>query len=672
MCGFAGFIDNKGGRGSAELESIVTRMAQQLLHRGPDDAGAWADAETGFAVGHQRLAILDLSQSGHQPMHSADGRFVIAYNGEIYNYLDVRRKLDETGAAVSWRGHSDTEVLLEAICAWGLDAALRETIGMFAFALWDRRERQLCLVRDRLGEKPLYYGNVGGNPVFASELKALRTFPGWRGEIDRGALSLMMRHSCVPHDHTIFKGIRKVSPGTIITIDASSASARGRERVYWSAAEAIRECIGGRAELSDQEAIEMLDAGIRRAVSRQMVADVPLGAFLSGGVDSSTIAAVMQSISERPIKTFSIGFRESVYDEAEDAAAVARHLGTEHTELTVTPSDAIAVIPRLPEFYDEPFADSSQIPTCLVSRLARDSVTVSLSGDGGDELFAGYNRHFRAQRLLRYSKHLPLSVRKAAAKSMSAVPPSALDRGYKLFAPMLPERMKARIPGEKAHKLAQAISAVNPDDYYLSLVSQWDPAEVVIGGSEPETLITSPGEGWRPADLTQAMMYLDSMTYLPDDILVKLDRAAMGVSLESRLPYLDHELFQLAWSFPLSMKVRGGRGKWILRQVLDRYVPRKLVERPKMGFGVPIDAWLRGPLREWAEELLSEKRLGDEGFLDPRPVRRKWREHLSGRNNWQHHLWDILMFQSWLEKYGTASPIVQDSNKGGRCLQQNG
>lgn len=652
MCGIAGFLDFSRRTSPQNMRSTIAAMSDTLAHRGPDDRGIWLDADAGVALGHRRLSIVDLSPEGHQPMLSPSGRYVIVFNGEIYNHRDIRRELDAAGVQTGWRGHSDTEVMLAALEAWGVAATLGRLTGMFAFALWDRRERALHLVRDRLGEKPLYYGWMGTTLLFASELKAFRPHPSFRGEVDRAALALYLRHNCIPAPHSIFRGISKLLAGTRLLIDArGTAKPDAVPEPYWQARQAAE---AGRAHPftgSGEEAVESLDTLLRQVISRQMVADVPLGAFLSGGIDSSTVAVLMQTLSTRPVKTFTIGFREGGYNEAEHARHVARHLGTDHTELYVTPGDALEVIPRLPSLYDEPFADSSQIPTFLLSRLTRGHVTVSLSGDGGDELFAGYNRHYWLGDIHARTGRLPLAARKLIAASLLAFSPQRWNAVYGGFSRLLPPKFRVPVPGHSLHKLADVLPADGPEDMYYRLVSHWrDPASVVIGAREPLTVITDRQHRPDLDDFTSRMLYLDQVTYLPDDILVKVDRAGMGVGLESRMPFLDHRLVEFAWQLPLSLKIRNGQGKWILRQVLERYLPRELFERPKAGFGVPIDAWLRGPLREWAEALLDQKRLSQEGFFYPAPVRTAWRKHLSGEFNLQYHLWDILMFQAWLEE----------------------
>lgn len=650
MCGIAGFWDHSCHSNADTLQTVAAQMADTLYRRGPDDGGVWVDAKAGVALSHRRLSIVDLSPEGHQPMHSACRRYVITFNGEIYNCLDIRNELDAM-SQTDWRGHSDTEVMLEAVRRWGLKKAIVRFDGMFAFALWDREDRTLSLARDRLGEKPLYYGWTGKTFFFASELKALRAHPTFKGEIDRNALALYLRHNCIPAPYSIYRGIYKLPPGTILTLSASDSS--GAKPVpYWSAREVVERGVAEPWPGSEEEAIAALDGLLRKTIRRRMVADVPLGAFLSGGVDSSTVVALMQAQSDRPVKTFSIGFQEGEYNEAVHAKAVASHLGTEHTEWDITPDEAMGVIPKLPTLYDEPFADSSQIPTYLVSQLARQHVTVSLSGDGGDELFGGYNRYVWGHRIWNKIGWAPHGVRKSVANALTTISPRKWDQGFGWLSPLLPKTLQQRMPGDKVHKLAELLTAESPEALYHRLVSHWDnPASVVVGSLEPPTVLTDPRRWARLPDFTQWMMYLDTLTYLPDDILVKVDRASMGVSLEGRMPFLDHHVLAFAWQIPNSMKIRDGQGKWLLRQVLYRYVPKALIERPKMGFGVPIDAWLRGPLRDWAEPLLDEKRLSREGVFRPEPIREKWLEHLSGQRNWQYYLWDILMFQAWIAQW---------------------
>jgi asparagine synthase (glutamine-hydrolysing) len=626
-------------------------MASRLSHRGPDEEGAWAEPERGVAFGHRRLSIIDLTPTGRQPMESFCGRYVIVLNGEIYNFPELRKELERLD--VPFRGRSDTEVVLAAVSVWGLRKALDRFVGMFAFALWDRGERTLTLARDRMGEKPLYYGMMGTTLLFASELKAMKAHPAWRGEIDRDALTLYLRYNYIPAPFSIYKNIFKLPPATVLQVTSSNlvSGALPVPNEYWSLREKMEEGIASPFRGDEREAVDRLEALLTESVKGQMIADVPLGAFLSGGIDSSTIVALMQKQSTSPVKTFTIGFSEEGYNEAVQAKAVASYLGTQHTELYVSPEEAMAVIPRLPELYDEPFADSSQIPTVLVARLAREHVTVSLSGDGGDELFAGYNRHVWADDLWKRVGSLPAFLRKSAGRTISALSPERWDALFRFGAPVLPSAMKHRQPGYKLHKLAEALRrATDRESLYLSLVSQWqEPKSVVIGGSEPFPGMMRPETKLRDADFVQQMQYFDMTTYLPGDILIKVDRAAMGVSLESRVPFLDHRIVEFAASLPIAFKIQGKQGKRILRNVLYRYVPKEIVERPKTGFGIPLGEWLRGPLREWAEELLSPEKIRKEGYLDPKPVRLTWEEHLTGVKNHDGPLWGVLMFQAWLE-----------------------
>lgn len=646
MCGIAGFLDLSSQKERLNLEASALGMGTSLVHRGPNDSGIWLDIKAGLGLAHRRLSIVDLSPEGHQPMRSADGRYVIVFNGEIYNFGQLRAELENLGH--QFRGHSDTEVLLAGICEWGVENAIKRSVGMFAFGLWDEQEQVLHLVRDRIGEKPLYYGWMGDVFLFGSELKALRTHPAWQGEVDRQVLALYMRHNYIPTPYSIYKNIYKLVPGTILSISASNRV--GKVTVYWSArtvAEAgVRNLFAG----SEAEALEVLEEKLCETIAGQMVADVPLGAFLSGGIDSSLVVALMQAQSGTPVKTYTIGLYETGYNEAEFAKAVAEHLGTDHTELYVTPREAMDVIPTLPRLYDEPFADASQVPTFLVSQLTRRSVTVSLSGDGGDELFGGYNRYFWGRSIWNKVGWMPRELRKMAAAGFTLVSPSMWDAAFQGLNPVLPAVLKQRTPGDKLHKLAEVLAVDHPEAMYRNLVSSWKaPTAVVPDSREPETILTNQQQWADLPDFVMRMMYLDLVTYLPDDILVKVDRAAMGVSLETRVPYLDHRVVEFAWRLPLSMKIRHNKGKWLLRQLLFKYVPPELIERPKTGFAIPIDRWLREALRDWAESLLDEERLRREGFFDPQMIRTKWREHLSGHRNWQYYLWPVLMFQSWLE-----------------------
>lgn len=660
MCGLTGILAIPGGAPAADSLAAVKRMADAIRHRGPDSDGYWQDDGGALMLAHRRLAIIDLSSAGAQPMHSASGRFVIAFNGEIYNHGALRRQLESETAAPAWRGHSDTETLLAAFEHWGVEETLRRCVGMFAIALSDLQQKQLTLARDRFGEKPLYYGWAGGGTraafVFGSELKALRAHPAFANPVSRHALAQYMRFLYVPAPLTIHEGIFKLEPGCLLTIReappeaAPSAAVRPGAshgslliRRWYSLAEAVE--AGARERLIDErEALSALEAQLAEAVNLQSLADVPLGAFLSGGVDSSAIAALMQRQSSRPVKTFTVGFEDAAFDESSHARAVARHLGTEHHELFVTAQEIRAVIPLLPAMYDEPFADSSQIPTHLVCRTARQHVTVALSGDAGDELFGGYNRYFWGPRIWKRVAWLPYPVRQGLASGVRGVSPAAWDRAL--------GHAGVRRPGEKLHKLGNALrSAGSIDDLYRNLVAEWkDPAAVVVGvGAEQAAMPVQPLPGSGVSDARSRMMFWDTLTYLPDDILCKVDRAAMATSLETRVPFLDHRVAELAWRLPITMKIRGNEGKWALRQILYRHIPRELIERPKAGFAIPIGDWLRGPLREWAENLLAADRLRNEGYLRPEPVRAAWAQHLSGRYDRTPALWAVLMFQSWLE-----------------------
>jgi asparagine synthase (glutamine-hydrolysing) len=639
MCGIVGF--SRPGLGERDYSTAVTAMTASLAHRGPDDNGQWQDADAAIAIGHRRLSIIDTSPLGHQPMTSASGRYVIVYNGEVYNFPSLRAELTSAGA--SFNGASDTEVMLATIEAWGLAAAVRRFTGMFAFALWDRQLRTLSLVRDRLGIKPLYWGQIGELFLFGSELKALLACPGWTPEIDRDSLAAYMRWNYVPSPHSIYNHVRKLEPGTILTWQQGQAPTITR---YWDVREIAREGITANHELSDDEAKEALDALLREVIGDHMVSDVPLGAFLSGGIDSSLVVALMQAQSNRPVKTFSIGFSAERYNEAEHAKAVAGHLGTDHTELYVQGVDALNLVPNLPSYYDEPLADSSQLPTYLVAAMTRRDVTVALSGDGGDELFAGYTRYQWADMVWRRFGRIPLSVRKGLASAIKTVPRPLWGMAEQI----LPAGFGAGRLGERAVKLAYYMSRPDPDAVYRAQHTHWlAPSDLVINGVEPR------GVSW-DSDLTNMvpdfiprMQLMDTLQYLPDDILTKVDRATMAVSLEARVPLLDHRLVEFAWHLPARMKLRGTSAKWLLRQVLYDYVPSNLIDRPKAGFSAPVAAWLRGPLRDWAETLLAPARLAREGYLAPDHVDMAWREFLGGRDELREPLWGALMFQAWYE-----------------------
>jgi asparagine synthase (glutamine-hydrolysing) len=637
MCGFAGFLDLTRGQPASALTRTVAAMAATLNRRGPDDSGEWVDERGGIALGHRRLAVIDLSDAGAQPMESADGRFVIAYNGEIYNAREIAARLAAEPGARPLRGHCDTEVLLEAAARWGVTAAVESAVGMFAFALWDKRERRLTLARDRLGIKPLYWGRMGRLVLFGSELKALSVHPSFRAELDTGALAAYMRHGYVPAPNTIYRDISKLPPGHILEIDMDDSE---RLSCYWDLRTIAAESAAAPRPISDPAAIDELEDLLGTAVRDRMISDVPLGAFLSGGIDSSTVVALMQAAAGRPVKSFTIGFDEAGYNEAEHARAVAGHLGTDHTELTVRADDARAVIPELPDMHDEPFADASAIPTFLVSRLARSDVTVALSGDGGDELFAGYDR-YRVAGAARMA-FVPAPLRRALGRGLGAIRPAVLDS---IFRPI-------PAAGDKLAKLARVLRAGGDDDVYRAVISLWDRPEILVPGAVEAA--DAAGDSALAHEIPQflaRMQYLDTTGYLPDNILTKVDRASMAVSLEARVPMLDHRVVEFAWRLPTQLKRRRGVSKWVLRQVLGHHLPKTLFERPKMGFGVPVGDWLRGPLKPWAESLLEPGRVQREGVLDARLITRHWDEHQRGARNWSYRLWTVLMFQAWRERW---------------------
>jgi asparagine synthase (glutamine-hydrolysing) len=656
MCGIAGILGESSGR-----QSLLKRMGGSLAHRGPDDQGIWADPEASVGLVNRRLAIIDLSPAGHQPVHSSNERFVLTFNGEIYNHADLRAELEARGAIPDggWRGHSDTETLIEAIATLGLGAALGRCAGMFAFALWDRKERRLSLVRDRFGEKPLYYGWAGSDFVFASELKAIRILPGFGGEIDRRAVGLFASRSYIPAPLSIYRGIFKLEPGCVLELTADAARSPlteppregSRSKAvsltrYWSYRDVVRAGLDNPIE-HEAEALEELERVLAESIRTQSIADVPVGAFLSGGIDSSTIVALYQKYSPQPVRTFTIGFEEQAYNEADHARAVAKHFGTDHNERMVTPREARDVIPKLPQIYDEPFADSSQIPTYLVSAFAREQVTVALSGDAGDELFGGYNRYFMTARAWGRLAQLPAPLRAAAAGSLAAVPAAMWDRLGALSGGRFPREF-----GSKVRKsMGSFAGARDLGEAFTSFVDEWaDEGSPIVGGNEtlnPRGFDLDVGEN---APDTVRMMYCDAVGYLPDDILCKVDRASMAVSLEAHVPYLDHRVAEMAARIPVSMKIEGKTGKKILRTLLYQEAPKRLFERPKTGFGIPVGEWIKGSLREWAEDLLDRDRMASEGWFDPEPVLRRWRDHLSGRRHSTAALWSVLMFNAWLRK----------------------
>jgi asparagine synthase (glutamine-hydrolysing) len=652
MCGIAGYWSPATTLQADAAERIGLRMADAIRHRGPDDSGVWFGADC-LCLAHRRLSIIDLSSGGHQPMCSHDGRYVIVFNGEIYNFAQLRSEVESTTCATTWRGHSDTEVLLQAISRWGVAATLPKLNGMFAFALWDAEQRALCLARDRFGEKPLYYGYAGNAFVFGSELKALYAHPQWAGELEPHAVADFLRFSYVPAPLSIFRNVRKLMAGSWVEFRSADVAAQAWPELqsYWSARSVALAAMSNPAQGSEAELIDRTERQLRSAVGRRMMADVPLGAFLSGGVDSSVVVAMMQMQSAHPVKTFSIGFHDSRYNEATYAADVAHHLGTAHTELYVSDTEALDLIPQLPALYDEPFADSSQIPTYLVSRMASEHVTVSLSGDGGDEIFGGYNRHTWVPRVWNLASRVPAAVRMKLEEFLIKRTPAELDASFARLQHMLPSQFQARTPGDKLHKLAGILGAAHPNEIYAGLVSiTRRPEDFMahpVSGTSNEAMFPEQ----REMSLTQWMMLSDTQNYLSDDILTKVDRASMGVSLEARVPLLDPDLFAWAWRLPMAMKIRDGKGKWILRQVLYRHVPAALIDRPKTGFGIPMDELLRGPLRKWADCVLAPHRLNQHGVLNPGAVQQLFERHQSGESNNAYMLWNLLVLTNWIDAY---------------------
>ena len=645
MCGIAGIIQFNGRRGRRDIQFTIDAMTDALEHRGPNLRGTWVYREWGVGLGHRRLAIRDLSPTGHQPMVSSCGRYVMVYNGEVYSHKEIGLDLEARGRRL--RGSSDTEVILEACAEWGVEPTVRRLIGMFAFALFDRETGETYLVRDRLGIKPVYWGLHEGQFIFGSELKALRAADGWSPRLDRNALAAFMRHNYIPAPHSIYQGVQKLEPGCILKIGRDGVPEISR---FWHLRSMVEQGIASLSQASDQEILHELDGLLRDAVQRRMVADVPLGALLSGGIDSSLVTALMTEQSDRPINTFSIGFPEQEFNEAPYARAIAKYLGTHHTELYVESGHALDLVESLPYYYGEPFADSSQIPTLMVCKLTKKHVTVVLSGDGGDELFAGYNRYALGLDMWAKVGLAPYPVRRLLSRVLLGQPTDRLDALGRL----LPSRWRLPQLGNKLHKFAHAVLLDDPDVFYRRMLSHWtEPDDLVIGGHEPKGILWDESVARTIPNFLDYMQFLDTATYLPDDILTKVDRASMSVSLEARMPLLDHRIVELAWRMPRRMKLRDGQSKWALRQVLYQRVPRQLIERSKMGFGVPLDQWLRGPLRKWAENLLDEQRLERQGLFVVRPIRERWQAHLEGRN-WGYLLWDVLMAQAWIE----ANPEV--------------
>ena len=649
MCGINGFYSKT----LSTFNNVITHMNSAISHRGPDTDGVWCDKGTGVVLGHQRLSIIDLSRNGHQPMQSHSERFIITYNGEIYNHLEIRNELEKSDYHINWRGTSDTETLLQAIEFWGIEITLQKIVGMFAFAVWDKKNRNLTLARDRMGEKPIYFGwqGKGDNKVFlfGSELKGLKVHPLFEREISRDVVALQLRHNCIPAPYSIYKNIYKLLPAHFLQLTDKDLKEGllPNSKPYWSLNEVA---ISGTSNLLPNNISNIrgeLENILKKTVKQQMISDVPLGAFLSGGIDSSTIVALMQSQSTQPIKTFTIGFHEQSYNEARYAKDVAKHLGTDHTEFYVSDKQALEVIPKLSNIYDEPFSDSSQIPTFLVSQLAKRNVKVSLSGDGGDELFCGYNRYTMSKNWWNKVAMIPLPLRNFLSDRITSISPNSWNKLLKIF---LRSNYLGNL-GDLMYKFSRVLRCETLDNAYLKLISHFDnPTEIVLNSRKKETRLSNYNSELEQFDNQQKMMIFDALTYLPDDILVKVDRASMANSLEIRTPFLDHRVVEYSWKIPQSLKLKDGHGKWILRQILNNYLPKKIIERPKMGFGVPIDNWLRGELRDWAESLLNETRLKNEGYFDHNYIKKIWNEHLFEKKNWQHQLWDILMFQSWLDK----------------------
>ena len=648
MCGITGFYSNT----LSTFNNIILKMNSAITHRGPDSNNVWQDKNSGIFLGHQRLSIIDLSMAGNQPMVSNSGRFILTYNGEIYNHLEIRKELKKIDLNIKWKSNTDTETLLEALEYWGTEKTLKKTIGMFAFGLWDKRKRSLTLARDRMGEKPLYFGWQGKKLkkvfLFGSELKSLKVHPEFNREINRDAIALQLRHNYIPDPYSIYKGIHKLLPGHYLELTQKDLKQNflPASKIYWSLTKSAIYGNSNQLTQSDENIQDDLEKCLKLSVKQKMISDVPLGAFLSGGIDSSTIVSLMQSQSTHPIKTFTIGFNEDDYNEAQYAKKIANHLGTDHTELYFSSKTALEIIPKLPIIYDEPFSDNSQIPSILLSQLAKKDVKVALSGDGGDELFCGYNRYISTNNWLNKFSSIPISLREILAYALKLISQNNWNKLFKLL-PGLNQHVNY---GHKIHKGAKALETSTLLDLYNIFFSHWqNPTEVVINSREQGNFLSDFKSEVLNFNNHQKMMLLDLITYLPNSILVKVDRASMASSLEARVPFLDHKLIEYVWKIPHALKFRDGNGKWILKQILNKYVPKNLTERPKKGFGIPIGFWLRGPLKDWAENLLNEKKLSQEGYFNTKLIRDKWKEHLSNKNNWQYDLWNVLMFQAWID-----------------------
>jgi asparagine synthase (glutamine-hydrolysing) len=647
MCGITGFLSTEINEN--KYPSLLSKMSKKIAHRGPNDSGHWFSIDDKIGLAHRRLSILDISKAGAQPMHSHSNRYVIVYNGEIYNHLSIRKEIFDYNKFNGWTGTSDTETLLKGFELWGIEKMLQKCTGMFAIAVWDKKNKCLNLARDRIGEKPLYYGWQGKSFIFGSELKAFYPHPDFKKDINKDSIFSLLRYYNVSGPNTIFKDIYKLRPGTILNINQNNTY---EEKVFWSAHDMTLRKNSEIKNKTDKNIKEELLSLLKNTVKNQMLSDVPLGAFLSGGIDSSLIVSLMQEQSNYPIKTFTIGFDEKGYNEAKFAKIVAKELGTDHTEMYVSPTDALNVIPELPKIYDEPFSDTSQIPTYLVSQLASKNVKVSLSGDGGDELFCGYNRYLMADKIFNKMRLVPIPIRKSVHNALKNIKPSQWDKFAARVRFLLPDFAKLNNLGDKFYKGIDLISSDSMVDLYLRLVTHWDdPSKALLEGKDRLLVDYPKNIKFSSFDEVRGMMLMDLVTFLPDDLLVKMDRAAMAVSLETRAPFLDHKIVEYAFNLPQKFKVRNGNTKWILKKILKEYMPETYFDRPKMGFAVPIGDWLRGPLKEWADELLNETRLKNEGYFNQKEIKLKWEQHIKKTHNWDYHLWDVLMFQAWLENF---------------------